>query len=55
MTSALAVSLDRRSQPAAPVAFERPLTLPAAANDRPLLSDFARAMRQVEIEVYGIE
>jgi len=57
MTSAAAYSLDRPAQALAVVAVERPLVLPAAANDRPLalLSDFARAMRIVELEVYGVE
>lgn len=41
----------------AAVGVERPMVVPPAANDRPvaLLSDFARAMRIVELEVYGIE
>jgi hypothetical protein len=57
MTSAAAFSLDRPRQSLAVVEVERPLVVPAAANDRrgALLSDFARAMRQVEAEVYGLD
>jgi len=56
MTSA-ALSLDTPRQAVAALEVERPIVLPAPANDRPLalMSDFARAMRQVEAEVYGLD
>lgn len=56
MTSAV-LSLARR-RPAVSAPKRETLTvLSTPANDRPLplLSDFARAMRQVEQEVYGID
>lgn len=49
-------SFDRPAHTVAAIGVERPMIVPAAANDRAaLMSDFARAMRQVELEVYGIE
>jgi hypothetical protein len=50
------LSLERR-RPAVSALRENLTVLSAPANDRPLplLSDFARAMRQVEQEVYGID
>ena len=54
--TAVAQQIDRPRTVAA-IGVERPMVVPAAANDRPaaLMSDFARAMRQVELEVYGID
>ena len=55
MTSAV-LSLEHPRH-AAPALRATPVVLRAPANDRtlPMLSDFARAMRQVEQEVYGID
>lgn len=51
------LSLERPRHSAAAVQAPRPVVLPLPANDRalPLLNDFARAMRVVEQEVYGID
>ena len=56
-TAAAAQIFDRPRQTVAAIGIERPMVVPPAANDRPvaLMSDFARAMRQVEQEVYGID
>jgi hypothetical protein len=55
--AAAALTLDRPRQTVAAIGIERPMVVPPAANDRPvaLMSDFARAMRLVEQEVYGID
>jgi hypothetical protein len=55
--AAAAQTFDRPRQTVAAIGIERPMIVPPAANDRPvaLMSDFARAMRLVEQEVYGID
>jgi hypothetical protein len=57
MTSVAAASLDRPAPAFAAIRLEQPIAARPAANARPvaLLSDFARAMRRVEQEVYGID
>jgi len=57
MTSVAAASLDRPAPAFAAIRLEQPIVVRPAASDRPvaLLSDFARAMRQVEQELYGID
>jgi len=57
MIAAAAQTFPSPHQTVAAIGIERPMVVPPATNDRPvaLMSDFARAMRQVEQEVYGID